>query len=1002
MSTALTKIESLIQFMDDKSNISNLSSIQPQKSKFDKRNYRIFTLQNGLETIIVSDPTTEKGACSMDVHVGHYSDPSSIPGLAHFLEHMLFLGTKKYPNEAEYDQFIKDHGGSNNACTSSHHTNYDFDVDSKYLKDTLDRFAQFFISPLFTESATNRELNAVNSEHCNNLQEDYCRIFQFDKLQSRVDHPWHKFDTGNLETLKVEIEKNKIDLRGNLLKFHKSYYGPKTMKLAVVGKEDLDTLTKMVYDTFNGMEAMNDITTPRFSHDAFDKSSFPKLYKIIPIKEKRDLTISWIMDPIYDKIKTKPTSLLSYCIGHEGKGSILSYLKIKGYATGLLAGISYNKPEFAIFECTVNLTINGLTNWKDVVFIIYQYIERLKMLTDKQWRLYFDERQKVDEMRFMFKGKEHPYDYVESLSRALQNEDYEREMLLKYVANIAMEFDVTEIKKYLSMLNVKNAYYYLLAKDYENEAKEEEKWYGTKYKTDRFDQGLLEKWSEIKLENVVNELQAPLENKYIADNFEIYDDGKDNDDEKMEIEGPVIIHETKGSKVYFKKDEVFKRPKLCFSIKLQSPNLDESVLTQNLTNLLFLIFEDELSEEIYAFQEADLNYKCKYYGQNIILFEFKGYNDKLHILAGSIIDKFINFKFSKEKFEINKERLRQNLESKLKQEPYQQVGMFGGYLYYKKTKSIFKLIENVNSDKLTYDASIQQYQKILNGKLFAQALIFGNSTKDLVKKNFITLIEDKLLKKSSLYSSMNEVKNENKLYQCMKFERNKDYILRFKSTNKDDDNSCIGIDYFYEMDSNKDCLIFGKLKLFSWIIDAPFFDELRTKQQLGYIVWSWSSFNKGMLSLRTVIQSPTKDPLYLDKQIEIFLNDFKQFLINMTQEIFELNKQSVINDLLEKPKTINEQHSTYWNEIWIKRYQFNRVEAVADAVKMLKKEDILAFYDEYISNTSKKRCRVVTQCFVVKENEKELTFDDGNDNIVIGLNDIPKTKLNSEYTACSY
>ena len=89
---------------------------------------------------------------------------------------MLFLGTKKYPNEAEYDQFIKDHGGSNNAATYSHHTNYDFDVDSKHLSKVIDRFAQFFISPLFTESATNRELNAVHSEHCMNIQDDDCRI----------------------------------------------------------------------------------------------------------------------------------------------------------------------------------------------------------------------------------------------------------------------------------------------------------------------------------------------------------------------------------------------------------------------------------------------------------------------------------------------------------------------------------------------------------------------------------------------------------------------------------------------------------------------------------------------------------------------------------------------------------------------------------------------------------------------------------------------------------
>jgi len=54
---------------------------------------------------------TERAAAAMDVHVGHFSDPDGIPGLAHFCEHMLFLGTKKYPDEASYSNFLSAHGG---------------------------------------------------------------------------------------------------------------------------------------------------------------------------------------------------------------------------------------------------------------------------------------------------------------------------------------------------------------------------------------------------------------------------------------------------------------------------------------------------------------------------------------------------------------------------------------------------------------------------------------------------------------------------------------------------------------------------------------------------------------------------------------------------------------------------------------------------------------------------------------------------------------------------
>lgn len=65
------------------------------KSPLDDRDYRTFTLPNGLRVLLCSDTSTNEAAVAMDVHVGATSDPVDVPGLAHFNEHMLFLGTKK-------------------------------------------------------------------------------------------------------------------------------------------------------------------------------------------------------------------------------------------------------------------------------------------------------------------------------------------------------------------------------------------------------------------------------------------------------------------------------------------------------------------------------------------------------------------------------------------------------------------------------------------------------------------------------------------------------------------------------------------------------------------------------------------------------------------------------------------------------------------------------------------------------------------------------------------
>ena len=94
----------------------------------DDRQYKCVELANQLQVLLISDPTTEKASAAMDVHVGHQSDPEELPGLAHFLEHMLFLGTEKYPDENSYKQYLSAHSGRSNASTSQMHTNYYFDV----------------------------------------------------------------------------------------------------------------------------------------------------------------------------------------------------------------------------------------------------------------------------------------------------------------------------------------------------------------------------------------------------------------------------------------------------------------------------------------------------------------------------------------------------------------------------------------------------------------------------------------------------------------------------------------------------------------------------------------------------------------------------------------------------------------------------------------------------------------------------------------------------------
>jgi insulysin len=134
-----------------------------------------------------------QAAAYLSVNSGSVHDPKDAQGLSHFLEHMLFLGTEKFPNDNEYNNFISLHSGINNAATSLFTTFFYFSIGADFLEEALDRFSQFFISPLFTESCTEREMNAVHSEHQKNLHFSSRRRNQIVHNLSNKDSYFNRF-----------------------------------------------------------------------------------------------------------------------------------------------------------------------------------------------------------------------------------------------------------------------------------------------------------------------------------------------------------------------------------------------------------------------------------------------------------------------------------------------------------------------------------------------------------------------------------------------------------------------------------------------------------------------------------------------------------------------------------------------------------------------------------------------------------------------------------------
>ncbi|CAL8395042.1 unnamed protein product [Boreogadus saida] len=274
----------------------------------------------------------KQSAAALCIAVGSFSDPEDLAGLAHFLEHMVFMGSEKYPAENGFDAFLKKHGGSDNASTDCERTIFQFDVQRKYFRQALDRWAQFFICPLMIEDAIEREVEAVDSEYQLARPSDSHRKEMLFGSLAKPGHPMAKFGWGNAQTLKQEPKEKQINTYQRLRDFWKRFYSAHYMTLTVQSKETLDTLEEWVREIFDKVPN-NGKPKPDFSHlqEPFETPAFNKMYRVVPVRKVHGLTLSWAVPPQARHYRVKPLHYISWLIGHEGKGSILSVLRKKRF-----------------------------------------------------------------------------------------------------------------------------------------------------------------------------------------------------------------------------------------------------------------------------------------------------------------------------------------------------------------------------------------------------------------------------------------------------------------------------------------------------------------------------------------------------------------------------------------------------------------------------------------------------------------------------------------------
>ncbi|XP_041865501.1 insulin-degrading enzyme-like [Melanotaenia boesemani] len=895
----------------------------------DKRVYRGLEFTNGLKAMLISDPTTDKSSAALDVHIGSLSDPENLSGLAHFCEHMLFLGTQKYPKENEYGQFLSEHGGSSNAFTSGEHTNYFFDVSHEHLQEALDRFAQFFLCPLFDESCKDRELNAVDSEYDKNLKNDVRRLFQLHKTTANPNHPFSKFGTGNKLTLETRPSEDGIDVRQELMKFHSAYYSSNLMGLCVLGRESLDELTSMVVRLFSDVENKN-VPIPEFPEHPFQESQLKQLYKVVPVKDIRKLNVTFPIPDIQKYYKSGPGRYLGHLIGHEGPESLFSELRSKGWVDTLAAGQKEGAKGFMFFTIKMDLTEEGLLHVEDIIFHMFQYIQKLRTEGPQEW--VFEECKDLRKIAFRFKDKERPRGYTSSVAGQIHYYPLEEALAGEYLLE---DFRPDLIKMLLNKLRPENLRVTVVSKSFEGQTDRTEEWYGTQYKQETITEETIKKWANADLNG---KFKLPMRNEFIPTNFEIYPLEKDSPSV------PTLIKDTAMSKVWFKQDDKFFLPKACLNFQFFSPFAYVDPLHCNMAYLYLELLKDSFNEYAYPAELSGLKY-CLHNAVYGMYLSVKGYNDKQQILLKKIVQKMATFEIDEKRFDITKEAYMRSLNNFRAEQPHQHAVYYLRLLMTEVVWTKDELREAL--DDLTLPR-LKAFIPQLLSRLHIEALLHGNITKESAL-GMMQILEDTLTEhahtKPLLPSQLIR-------YREVQLPDGSWYVYQKRNEVQD----ICGIEIYYQTDmqSTNDNML---LELFSQIISEPCYDTLRTKEQLGYTVFSGPRRANGVQGLRFITQSK-RAPHYLESRVEAFLSTMEKAVEDMSEEAFQKHIQALATRRLDKPKKLSAECAKYWGEIISQQYNFDRDNIEVAHMKTLTKEDIMHFYREKLAVKAPKRHKV--------------------------------------------
>lgn len=506
---------------------------------------------------------------------------------------------------------------------------------------------------------------------------------------------------------------------------------------------------------------------------------------------------------------------------------------------------------------------------------------------------------------FKFRQKTPASRFTSKISSVMQR-PLPREWLLSGHSRLR-QFNASLIEQALDKLRPENMRLTVISRNFPGDWNKKEKWYGTEYRLETIPKNDMEEYQKaaaVSKADRLRELHLPHKNNFIPSKLEV---------EKKEVSEPAtsprLLRNDMEARTWWKKDDTFWVPKANVIVSLKNPIIHATAENSVKARLFAELVRDALEEYSYDAELAGLQYTVSLDSRGLFL-DVSGYNDKLHVLLEQVAVTMRDLNIKEDRFDIVKERLTRGYDNWQLQSSYQQVGDYMAWLNAERDFVVEEMAEELKG--VTVEA-VREFHRQMLARLYIEVYVHGNMYRgDAIK------VTDLL---TSSFKARTLPRNQWPIIRSLILPPGSNYV--FNKTLKDPANVNHCIETTFLIGDRGDRAVRARTLLVDQMVHEPAFDQLRTKEQLGYIVFAGMRNFATRCGFRFLIQSE-RTPDYLDRRIEAFLIQSSSMMENMSDADFEGHKRSLINKRLEKLRNLDQESSRHWVQVSNEYYDFEQ------------------------------------------------------------------------------